>query len=417
LRKVLLAIVAILLMASIGLSCTEEYVPPPPGPEELEVQCTIIRDNYGVPHIFADTKEGLGFGAGYAMAQDRLWQADVLRRAATGRLAELGLGTIEADIATRTLWYSEDELLKIYDDWDPAADYLKPMIEAYVDGINAFIEQALDNLYIYMPAEYMASNLVAYLEPFTVADVVALTVLMGWRFGGTGGSEGDLYEALLTLQAMHGDTAGGAIWNELFPLDDPGAPVTIPSESLSVLSKDGTSLDVPDNLGPVLEQAQELWATQDAVFESLGVPTKFGSNAVLVSPELSATGNALELGGPQMGYTMPQIVYELGLHGAGINAVGMAMPCAGPFILIGVSEHGAWTSTTGSSDVMDVRILTLRWLAMEHKSGFVSPSPGRCPDRSTRSGAGLPTGTTSQSPPGHTQKATSTGAKGSASRF
>jgi len=383
LRKVLLAIVAILLVAGIGISCTTEYPLPEeqPGPEET--LCTIIRDNYGVPHIFADTKEGLGYGAGYAMAQDRLWQADVMRRAATGRLAELGLATIEDDIATRTLWYSEDELLEIYDDWDPAEDYLKPMIEAYVDGINAYIDQALDNLYIYMPAEYMAQNLVAYLEPFTVADVVGLTVLMGWRFGGTGGSEGDLYEALLTLQAMHGDTAGGAIWNDLFPLDDAGAPVTIPSESLSVLSQDGTSLDVPDNLGPVLEQAQELWATQDAAFEALGVPTKFGSNAVLVSPELSATGNALELGGPQMGYTMPQIVYELGLHGAGINAVGMAMPCAGPFILIGVSESGAWTSTTGSSDVVDVRILTLNpadptqywyngaWVDMERRNELV----------------------------------------------
>ena len=85
-------------------------------------------------------------------------------------------------------------------------------------------------------------------------------------------------------------------------------------------------LDVPDNLGPVLEQAEELRATQEEALESLGVPTKFGSNAVLISPELSATGNALELGGPQMGYSMPQIVYELGLHGAGINAVGMAIP-------------------------------------------------------------------------------------------
>lgn len=43
-------------------------------------QVMIIRDNYGVPHIFASTKEGLAFGAGYAMAQDRLWQADVFRR-------------------------------------------------------------------------------------------------------------------------------------------------------------------------------------------------------------------------------------------------------------------------------------------------------------------------------------------------
>ena len=45
---------------------------------------TIIRDDYGVPHVFAKTKEGLGFGPGYAMAQDRLWQADVYRRSAFG---------------------------------------------------------------------------------------------------------------------------------------------------------------------------------------------------------------------------------------------------------------------------------------------------------------------------------------------
>jgi penicillin amidase len=387
LRKVLLAIVAILLVASIGLSCTEVYVPPPPEPEELEVQCTILRDNYGVPHIFADTKEGLGFGAGYAMAQDRLWQADVMRRAAEGRLAELGLATIDDDIATRTLWYGQDELLEIYNKWDPGEgyEYLKPMIEAYVDGINAYIDQAIIHWSL-KPIEYTANGLTP--EYFTVADVVALTVLMGWRFGGTGGSEGDLYEALLTLQAMDGAAAGGAIWNDLFPLDDPGAPVTIPSELLTAFSTDGTSLDIADNLGPVLEQAQELWATQDEVFKSLGIPTKVGSNAVLISPELSATGNALELGGPQMGYTMPQIIYELGLHGAGINAVGMAMPCAGPFILIGVSEHGAWTSTTGASDVIDTRILTLNpanptqywhngaWVNMERRNELIY-GPGK----------------------------------------
>ena len=52
---------------------------------------TIIRDNYGVPHIYAGTKEGLGFGCGYAMAQDRLWQADLFRRQGYGSLAEFGL--------------------------------------------------------------------------------------------------------------------------------------------------------------------------------------------------------------------------------------------------------------------------------------------------------------------------------------
>jgi len=358
-RKVLLAIVAILLIASISLSCVEPE--PEPEPEE-EILCTIIRDDYGVPHVFADTKEGLGFGAGYAMAQDRLWQADVMRRAATGRLAEFGLATIEDDAATRTLWYSEAELQQIYNNWNPGTGYghLKDMIEAYVDGINAYIEQAKNNLTTLMPAEYMAQGLVSYLEPFSVTDVVALTVLMGWRFGGTGGSEADFYEALLTFQAMHGATNGTAIWDDLFPLNDTGAPVTIPGAGpLVALSTGGTSLDIPDNFSQVLQQYEDFWANQDALFKSLGIPTKFGSNAVPVSSDLSASGNALELGGPQMGYSIPQIVFDMGLHGAGINAQGMAMPSAGPFILIGVSDYGAWTSTTGSSDVMDPRILAL----------------------------------------------------------
>ncbi len=357
-RKVLLIIVAVLLITSIGLSCAPQ---PEPEPEE-EILCTIIRDDYGVPHVFADTKEGLGFGAGYAMAHDRLWQADVLRRAAKGRLAEFGLASVADDLATRTLWYSEAELQQIYDDWDPGAgnEHLKDMIEAYVDGINAYIELALNNQTTYMPVEYLAQGLIPYLEPFSVTDVVALTVLMGWRFGGCGGNEADFYEALLTLQAMHGDAAGGAIWSDLFPLNDPGAPVTIPGSGCAgPLSTGVASLDIPDDFSQVLQGYGDFWASQDALFKSLGIPTKFGSNAVPVSGTLSASGNTLELGGPQMGYSIPQIVWDLGLHGAGINAQGMAIPCAGPFILIGVSDYGAWTSTTGASDNMDIRILDL----------------------------------------------------------
>jgi penicillin amidase len=387
LRKALLGLAAVLLIASIGLSCTEEYVPPPEPPEVL---CTIIRDDYGVPHVFSDTKEGLGFGAGYAMAQDRLFQADVLRRGATGRLAEWGMATIEEDAATRTLVYSQYEFKQIYRNWDPPAgyEYFKDMIEAYIDGINAYIEETQDNL-LALPVEYVGFGVSP--EPFTIEDMVAMLVLMGWRFGGTGGSEYDIYEALVGLQTMHGEEAGGIIANDLFPLNDAGAPVTIPIGGLvglTTLSNYATLPDVPDNLGPVLKQAEELRTTQDEVFDRLGIPTKFGSNAILISDELSATGNALELGGPQMGYSIPQIVYELGLHGAGINAVGMSFPGVGPFILIGVSEHGAWTSTTGASDVIDTRILTLnpanplqywhngKWVNMEERDETIY-GPGK----------------------------------------
>jgi len=97
---------------------------------------------------------------------------------------------------------------------------------------------------------------------------------------------------------------------------------------------------------------------QIELFESMGLPTKFGSNAWMVGPSKSATGNAMQLGGPQMGHSTPQIVHEVGLHGAGIDAVGMMMPVM-PTVLIGVSQHGAWTSTSGASDLMDTYIEVL----------------------------------------------------------
>ncbi|MFO7712341.1 MAG: penicillin acylase family protein, partial [Dehalococcoidia bacterium] len=335
----------------------EEEPDPPPS---LQYECTIVRDAYGVPHIFADTKVDLAFGAGYAMAQDRLWQADVMRRLPAGRLAELDLATIEEDAEMRAMWYSPEELLDIYNEWDPGADYahLKDMIEAYVEGINLYIDEALADPSL-VPIEYTLQGLVGSLEHFTVADIVAVTVLMAWRFGGTGGNEGDLYEALLTLQAMHDEMTGGAVWSDVFPLNDPGAPVTIPDAVYEAPPLESFSYDFPDGLDTALEKYEQSRAVQEELFESLGVPFRFGSNAVPIAPELSATGNALQLGGPQMGHSVPQIVYEVGLHGDGINAVGMAFPSAGPFILIGVSEYGAWTSTTGASDVLDIRVLTL----------------------------------------------------------
>ena len=128
---------------------------------EHSTHISIVRDNYGVPHIFANTKEGLAFGTGYAMAQDRLWQADLYRRQAFGNLAEFGLATIDQDYATRKTGYSRKELKEIYDNWVPINPEarLKEMSKAYVDGINFYISEALEaykkgDLSL-MPLEYL----------------------------------------------------------------------------------------------------------------------------------------------------------------------------------------------------------------------------------------------------------------------
>jgi penicillin amidase len=318
----------------------------------------IVRDNYGVPHIFSNTKEGLGFGCGYAMAQDRLWQADVFRRAAFGRLAEIGLATVEEDYETRAVGYSWEELGDMFENWVPTKPeaHLKEMALAFVDGVNLYIAEATKALLngdpSLIPIEYLAKGILP--QPWAIEDSMAITAMMAWRFGGCGGEELRYAAALQALQAVHGEEVGWLMFNDLFPQNDPGAEVTIPGTECwwPKWWGCGSSPELPSNIGDVYKAYAEAKMGQEQLFESLGVPTKFGSNAFMVNPWKSETWNTLLLGGPQMGQSIPQIVLEVGLHGAGINAVGMMMPMF-PTILIGVSEYGAWTSTTGVSDVMD----------------------------------------------------------------
>ncbi|MHA1542829.1 MAG: penicillin acylase family protein, partial [Candidatus Hodarchaeales archaeon] len=272
----------------------------------------IIRDNFGVPHVFANQKEGLGFGVGYAMAQDRLWQMDYERREAYGSLFEFGLGSINSDSITRSLGYSRQELHDMFYNWVPtkANGHLKVMMLAYVD------------------------------------DSVAAIIMTANRLGRTGGNELSYAGRYQTLTSNYGEDLGWDMFNDLFPQVDPGAPVTIPSEGSEYT--DFVDYSSISNLPNIQNELQE----------SIDLTTKSGSNAWVISPQKSTNGNTLQLGGLQVGHSMPAWFVEVGMHGAGINAVGMMIPCA-PFILTGVNEHGAWTMTTGTSDLVDTYIEVL----------------------------------------------------------
>jgi len=334
------------------------------GWDSYRSKVTIMRDNYGVPHVYAETKEGLAFGAGYAIGQDRLWQADLFRKQAFGNLFEFGLGSIDADYVTRSQGYSREELLEIWDDWVPSFPEakLKEMVLAYRDGLNLYIAEANEALAngdpSLMPVEYLAFGFP--LEPWTIEDSVSLFVMMAWRFGATGGGELSYSGRYQTLTSIYGEDLGWDMFNDLYPQQDPGAEVTIPSgASPSNMEWSGYEPTyLPDNIGEIAQSYEEFKMGEEEFLSSMGLPTKFGSNAWVVNSWKSENGNAMQVGGPQMGHSTPQIVSEIGLHGAGIDAVGMMMPMA-PSILIGVSRYGAWTSTTGSSDIVDTYIEVL----------------------------------------------------------
>ena len=116
----------------------------------------IDRDDYGVPHITADTEAAVFFGQGFATAQDRLFQLETFWRTATGRLAELqGSAALAQDQGIRTVYYTPAERAAQFTQLTPR---LQTMISSYVDGINAYIDSTSANPSAYLPGEYAAGG-------------------------------------------------------------------------------------------------------------------------------------------------------------------------------------------------------------------------------------------------------------------
>lgn len=109
--------------------------------EGLKENVEILRDQWGINHLYAQNQHDLFFTQGYAAAQDRLFQFEIWRRQATGTVAEiLGPKELKRDIGTR--------LFKYRGDLDTELNHYHPegkaIVEAYVDGVNAYIKSILD---------------------------------------------------------------------------------------------------------------------------------------------------------------------------------------------------------------------------------------------------------------------------------
>lgn len=335
---------------------------------ELQVRgdtVRITRDRYGVPTVQANTLYGLMYGNGYALAEDRLWQMELYRRQARGEMAEImGTRAVEQDKAARTEGYTEAELQAQINRL-PAE--LREALDAFAEGISAWMQEA--QRAGKLPKQYSEHGIEP--RPWRPTDTVAIGVMMLRRFGGVM-SAGDLrnYALYQFLKARNKDLA--PVWaNDLLWLQDPTSPTTVPAEEDSrkahrrdprqTLQQMRAHLELlPEVSLNVLLPALRI-ATGEAQIQfarEYGLYTQFGSYAILVSPQKSATGMPMLVGAPQMGFTVPHIAAEVHLKGAGINARGMTFPGV-PGVLIGTSEHLAWTFTSGVADLADAFILKL----------------------------------------------------------
>ncbi len=285
----------------------------------------IVRDRWGVPHIYAQNEHDLFFAQGFVQAQDRLFQMDLWRRSSQGRLAEvLGLNFVERDAATRRVQYRGD----MASEWASYGPAVKIIAEAFVSGINAWVAEAR----VHVPEEFIVAGWLP--ETWRPEDLLSRTDAFV-----AADADADVFRARLV--AAVGPRRADAWFAAQSPYRVPAG------------------LD-PGSVGPIVGEALRRAGTAP-FFLGLASPViapadrGAGSNAWVVSGARSATSAPLLANDPHRAFAHPSLRYLVHLNAPGWNVIGAASPWL-PGVVIGHNERVAWGMTAFPADIADVYV-------------------------------------------------------------
>jgi penicillin amidase len=334
LRLLLSLVLVVLIVAGAGLAYGYHVVRRPwpqvdgtMSAEGLEEDVSVVRDEWGVPHIYAATSHDLFFAQGFVHAQDRFWQMEFSRRAGSGRLSEvLGEAALESDRFIRTVgWHrTAARELELLDQASMAA------LEAYAEGVNAYIASKGRDAALELAVLRLTGARID-VQPWTPLDTLCWAKVMSWELGGNMQSE--------LLRAHIAAVLGTRAVEEIAPPYPEGHPIIV-QEALS----EATIRAVPE-----------------AAFsaQAFGQGEGRGSNGWVVAGSLSETGMPILANDPHLGIQMPSIWYEIGLHcdpvgeGCPFNVAGASFAGA-PGVIVGHNDHVAWGVTNLGPDVQDL---------------------------------------------------------------
>lgn len=320
----------------------------------LEKPVEIIVDQWGIPHIYAETEADLFFAQGFNAARDRLFQLEVWRRQTNGTVAEiLGPRELKRDIGTR--------LFRFRGDMEAEMQYYHPrgklIITSFVRGVNAYIDLTEKNPGL-LPMEFELLGI----KPgkWTPEAVIS-------RHQGLLGNIGDELETGRLVALVGAEKAREINWFhpkqptlELDPKIDPQRlfddilelydayrrPVRFQPEDLvaSVRNAD-------------LEQYRNLAGKWDTDYERQKKEERLsiGSNNWVVNGEHTQSGYPMMANDPHRTQAVPSLRYMAHLVGPGWNVIGGGEPEI-PGISIGHNEYGAWGLTVYSTDAEDLYV-------------------------------------------------------------
>ncbi|WP_321369097.1 penicillin acylase family protein [uncultured Draconibacterium sp.] len=312
---VLAVIVGFLILQNIRTSAVPDYN------EEttlsgLDQSVTILRDEHAIPHIYAETETDLYRAVGFAMAQDRLWQMDLLRRVTQGRLSEiLGKDQLNTDLMMRALRIQEKSQ-KILATSSPE---IVAALEAYSDGVNQYIEKYP------LPPEFKVLQYKP--EPWEPVHSINLIGYMSWDLSMGWGTEYFLHQ--LRVEVSDEKIA------ELLP--------DLKNHKTAIYPEFGSIK--PEGTETLLSATQNL--------KDLGAEIFNGSNNWAVAGKKSKTGMPLLANDMHLGLFAPGIWYQMHQVVEGkINVTGVVVP-GQPFVICGHNDSIAWGMTNVMVDDLD----------------------------------------------------------------
>ena len=312
--------------------------------EGLKQSVEILRDQWGINHLYAQNQHDLFFTQGYAAAQDRLFQFEIWRRQATGTVAEiLGARELKRDIGTRLFKYRGD-LDRELNHYHPEG---KAIIEAYVSGVNAYIKSVI-NTPEKLPLPFKILGIEP--QPWTAEVVIS-------RHQGLLGNIGQELEIGRAVALIGPEKVKDLLWLH------PQEPV------LDLDPKIDQQLLFEDLLAPYFafrkgvqfepRDLQQEYRTAEAIsllnqFNELSKDSlAIGSNNWVVAGSKTVDGNTYMANDPHRTIAVPSLRYMAHLVAPGWNVIGGGEPEI-PGISIGHNGIGAWGLTVFRTDGEDL---------------------------------------------------------------
>jgi len=320
LKKIFIVLTVLIIVISIGgWMYYSSHKPQYSGEIKLsniEKETTVYFDDYGIPHIYAENQLDAITALGYVHAQDRLWQMELMRRIAPGRLSEIfGSDMIKNDKFFVSLGI-EEASLKSLEKLDKNGDVYK-LATAYLNGINQFIENGAT------PIEFTLIGIEK--EPYQLNDIYNILGYMSFSFA--------MAQKTDPLLTVINEKLGENYVKEL------GIDFN-PNTTLIKNSKEA------------IESYETMVSNVHEVMKNSPIPPFIGSNSWVVSPKKTTTENVLFANDPHIEYSQPAVWYEAhivtpdyemyGYHLAGI-----------PFPLLGHNRNYAWGLTMFENDDLD----------------------------------------------------------------